>query len=98
MIHITCNMGSWDLPDMYTHSPRASGIHIRQISPAHVTTYTWLLYHTDPLPSTFHYQLECMNDLCCHTTLIDIHILIIPYSRKFSKDFNFNNFENHHLF
>ena len=48
MIHITCNMdtGSRDLPDMYALSPwacgpRASGIHIRQIPPAHVTTYTY---------------------------------------------------------
>ena len=45
MIHITCNMGSRDLPDMYALSPwdcgpRALGIHIRQIPPAHVTTYT----------------------------------------------------------
>ena len=33
-------MGSRDLPDMYVLSPRALGIHIRQIPPAHVTTYT----------------------------------------------------------
>ena len=36
VIHITCNMCSRDLPDMYALSPRASGIHIRQIPPAHV--------------------------------------------------------------
>ena len=41
VIHITCNMGSRDLPDMYAVSPRASGIHIRQIPSAHVTTYTY---------------------------------------------------------
>ena len=40
VIHITCNMGGQDLSDMYALSPRASGIHIRQIPPAHVTTYT----------------------------------------------------------
>ena len=40
MIHITCNMGRRDLPDIYALSPRASGIHIRQIPPAHVTTFT----------------------------------------------------------
>ena len=45
MIHITCNMGNPDLPDTYALSPqacgpRALGIHIRQIPPAHVTTYT----------------------------------------------------------
>ena len=40
MIHDTCNMGACDLPDMYALSPRASGIHIRQIPRAHVTTVT----------------------------------------------------------
>ena len=37
MIHIACNMGSRDL---HALSPRALGIHIRQIPPAHVTTFT----------------------------------------------------------
>ena len=37
-----CNMGMRDLPDMYTHSPRAKGIHIRQIPRAHVTSN---MYH-----------------------------------------------------
>ena len=45
MLHITCNMCTRDLPDMYALSPRAcgpraSGIHIRQIPRAHVTTIT----------------------------------------------------------
>ena len=40
MIRITCNMGSRDLLDMYALSPQVLGIHIRQIPPAHVTTYT----------------------------------------------------------
>jgi len=31
-------MGTHDLPDMYARSPRALGIHIRQITRAHVTT------------------------------------------------------------
>ena len=34
----SCNMGMSDLPDMYAQSPRAEGIHIRQIISAHVTT------------------------------------------------------------
>ena len=43
MIHNTCNMAIRDLPDMYAQSPRAvgpraSGIHIRQITHGHVTT------------------------------------------------------------
>ena len=46
MIHSTCNMGARDSPDMYALSPRAcgpraSGIHIRQIPRAHVTTITY---------------------------------------------------------
>ena len=45
VIHLTCNMGARDLPDMYALSPRACGpralgIHIRQIPHAHVTTIT----------------------------------------------------------
>ena len=39
----SCNMGTSDLPDMYAQSlraagPRAEGIHIRQITSAHVIT------------------------------------------------------------
>ena len=39
----SCNMGTSDLPDMYAQSLRftdliAKGIHIRQITSAHVTT------------------------------------------------------------
>ena len=45
MIQIICNMGAHDLLDMYALSPwnyglRASGMHIRQIPGAHVTTIT----------------------------------------------------------
>ena len=32
MLHISCNIGTSDLPDMYALSPRALGIHIRQIT------------------------------------------------------------------
>ena len=38
----SCNMGTRDLPDMYAQSPRAEGIHIRQITRAHVTSS---MYH-----------------------------------------------------
>ena len=41
MIHNTCNMAIRDLPDMYAQSPRAEGIHIRQILHGHVTTITY---------------------------------------------------------
>ena len=40
MLHISCNMCTRDLSDMYARSPRAEGIHIRQIPRAHATTYT----------------------------------------------------------
>ena len=48
MLHITCNMCTRDLPDMYALSPRAcgpraSGILIRQIPRAHVTTITYVI-------------------------------------------------------
>ena len=41
--HISCNMGMRDFPNMYTHSPWALGIHIRQIPHAHVATVTSIL-------------------------------------------------------
>ena len=41
VLHISCNMCTQDLPDMYALSPQAFGIHISQIPHAHVTTYTY---------------------------------------------------------
>ena len=38
VLHITCNICTHDLPDMYALSPWASGIHIRQIPRAHGIT------------------------------------------------------------
>ena len=41
----SCNMGTCDLPDvMYAQNliMRAKGIHIRQITSAHVTTNMWM--------------------------------------------------------
>ena len=40
VIHITCNTGARDSPDMYALSPWALGMHIRQIPRAYVTTIT----------------------------------------------------------
>ena len=37
VVHISCNTGTLDCPDMYSHSPQALSIHIRQIPCAHVT-------------------------------------------------------------
>ena len=36
------NMGMRDFPNMYAQSPRAEGIHIRQITSSHVTSN---MYH-----------------------------------------------------
>ena len=51
-----CNMGTRDLPDMYTRSPRAEGIHISQIMRAHVTSNMYhfhaLLVHKRALSSS----------------------------------------------
>jgi len=49
-LHISCNICTHDLPDMYALSPqacdpRALGIHIRQIPHAHVITITYILLH-----------------------------------------------------
>ena len=38
----SCNTGTSGLPDMYTLSPRASGVHIRQAASACITT---IMYH-----------------------------------------------------
>ena len=40
-LHIRCNMSIQNLPDMFARSPKAEGIHIRQIPRAHVTNYTY---------------------------------------------------------
>ena len=40
VLHICCNMCIQDLPDMYAQSPKAEGIHIRQIPRVHVANYT----------------------------------------------------------
>ena len=37
MLCNSCNIGTSDLSDMYAQSPRAEGIHIRQIMSAYVT-------------------------------------------------------------
>ena len=39
-------MGRRDLPDTYTQSPRAEGIHIRQIPTAHVTSDMYHFRHS----------------------------------------------------
>ena len=35
----SCNIGTRDLPDMYAKSPRAEGIHIRQITSAAIALF-----------------------------------------------------------
>ena len=46
---VGCNMAMRDLPDMYAQSPRAEGIHIRQITNGHVTS---IMYHFVPIVTT----------------------------------------------
>ena len=41
MAHNSYTMCIRDLPDMYTFSPRASGVHIRQTTHAHGITITY---------------------------------------------------------
>ena len=44
MVHISYTMSTRGLPDMYTLSPRASGVHIRQTTRVHGN-----IYHEHPL-------------------------------------------------
>ena len=69
MAHISCNMDTRGLPDMYTLSPWASGVHIRQATRAHVTTITCTYGHFLTL-LTFLWQLSppfkhISRDLIC---------------------------------
>ena len=59
MLHISCNVGTRDLPDMYSLSPWdcgpwALGIHIRQITSAHVTVVICNMGMSD-LPDMQHF-------------------------------------------
>ena len=42
MVHISYTMSTRGLPDMYTLSPRASGVHIRQTTRVHGITITYI--------------------------------------------------------
>jgi len=54
-------MGKSDLPDMYAQSPRAAGIHIRQIMSAHVTSKAdSLVANTSVITVSFIYP--CLED------------------------------------
>ena len=63
VLHISCNMCTRDLPDMYALSPRACGpralgIHIRQIPRAHVTNITYMQFINPQFPTvTYSYKL-----------------------------------------
>ena len=65
VIHITCNMGSWDLPDMY-----ALG-HTYQANPScPCTTYTYiptlqqLVNQNSVFPLKYNNLLLCYNQFC----------------------------------
>ena len=42
ILHISYNMGKSGLPDIYTRSPWASGVYIRQTTHAHGITETYM--------------------------------------------------------
>ena len=42
VVHNSCNMSTRGLHDIYTLSPRALGVYIRQTTRAHVTTVYWI--------------------------------------------------------
>ena len=47
VIHITCNMGSQDLPNMYAISPQDSGIHISGKSLLPMLQPIYMLHESD---------------------------------------------------
>ena len=51
VLHISYTMCTCGLPDIYTLSPRASGVHIRQITRAHGITITYVSIIDYPLPA-----------------------------------------------
>ena len=66
-------MGTRDLPDMYALSPRACGpqalgIHIRQITHAHVTTIKCKCAHL--LATTNHQNIILSDKTACRFTLL----------------------------
>jgi len=70
VLHISCNMCTHDLLDMYALSPRALGIHIRQIPCAHVTTITYTMAWIE---DTFH----CLNEASAKENSCVNHTLTI---------------------
>ena len=64
MLHISCDIGTRDLPDMYALSPRALGIHIRQITCAYVTTITCTLH--DKPAILYRYTILPAYHACLH--------------------------------
>ena len=55
-------MGTSDLPDMQAQSPRAEGIHIRQITSAHVTTNMYVTpSHDQQAVLKLRVDLNCSN-------------------------------------
>ena len=48
VVHNSCNMGTRGLSDIYTLSPRALGVYIRQTTRAHVTTIQYVLLKALP--------------------------------------------------
>ena len=72
-LHDSCNTGTRYLSDMYTLSPPALGIHIGQITLAHVTT---LKYERQPNPNYSLLSENIHTDYFCdHEDLRKPHII-----------------------
>ena len=80
-------MSTRALPDMYALSPRASGIHIRQSTRAHVITYTYIhiyIYiYTTLTPKIKEKGMHIY--LISHTQVCDIKNIAHLFSLRHSK-------------
>ena len=88
-MHITCNMCTPDIPDVYALSCRVLGIHIRQIPRAHYTTITCIASlhavtysHVTTITciaSLHAVTYSYVNCLCMYNELIIIRICMYVY-------------------
>ena len=68
-------MAICDLPDMYAQSPRAEGLHIRQITNGHVTS---IMYHFVPIVTTIVLIPQVIGHTCSQGYK---YILLMPYGQ-----------------
>ena len=96
-------MGTRDFPDMYALSPPALGMHIRQITRAHVTTVTHIIYLSKPhsymesdalvhaLRTTMKNRIATHHCMVVHVQTNMINLRMLPYKcilmQKYSASF-----------